>query len=64
LDKLEKIADYFGVTVDYLRGVNKFVVEDIEIEFINMIREAKQKGYTVDDLRMALNMLDVARGKK
>jgi transcriptional regulator with XRE-family HTH domain len=64
LDKLQKIADYFNVTVDYLMGVNKFVVEDLEIEYINLTREAKQKGYSVDDLRLALDMLDMARGKK
>lgn len=64
LDKLQKIADYFNVTVDYLMGINRFVVEDIEIEFINLIREARRKGYTAEDLKMAMGMLDMARGNK
>jgi hypothetical protein len=45
-------------------GVNRFVVDDLEIEYINLTREAKQKGYTAEDLRLALDMLDMARGKK
>ena len=61
VDKLQKIADYFGVTIDYLMGVNKFVVDDLEIEFIQIMREAKQKGYTAEDLKMAVDMLDMVK---
>ena len=61
VDKLQKIADYFGVSIDYLMGVNKFVVDDIEIEFIQIMREAKQKGYTAEDLKMAVDMLDMVK---
>jgi transcriptional regulator with XRE-family HTH domain len=61
-DKLQKIAEYFGVTVDYLMGIEKYVVEDIELEFINVIREAKQEGYSAEDIRTALNVLRMARG--
>jgi len=64
LDKLQKIADYFGVTVDYLMGINKFIVEDIEIEYITLIKDARRRGYSVEDLKTAIAMLDMARGKK
>lgn len=63
-DKLRKIAEYFGVSVDYLMGIEKLVVDDIDVEFIKIIKEAKQKSYTPDDLRLAIGMLDMARGKK
>jgi transcriptional regulator with XRE-family HTH domain len=63
-DKLQKIADYFDVTIDYLMGHNKFVVDDLEMEFIDIVREAKRLGYSPEDLKLAMSMLDMARGKK
>lgn len=60
-EKLQKIAEYFGVTIDYLMGIEKYVVEDIEPEYINIIREAKEMGFSPSDIRLALNLLEMAK---
>lgn len=69
IDKLQKIADYFGVSLEYLMGYEKTVVPieqtgGLSPEYINVAVEARNKGYTPEDIKLALNMLDMARGKK
>lgn len=68
LDKLQKIADYFGVSVDYLMGLDKTIVHmestaGLSPEYINVIAEARNEGFTPEDIKLALNMLKLARNK-
>ncbi|QIB68225.1 helix-turn-helix transcriptional regulator [Aminipila butyrica] len=69
VDKLQKLADYFGVSVDYLMGLNKTVapietVAGLSPEYINIMVEAKDEGFSPDDIKLALSLLRMARDKK
>ncbi len=69
LEKLQKIAIYLGVSVDYLMGIDKIVLPAEQVgglspEYIKVVSEAKERGYSPEDIRIALDMLDIARGKK
>ena len=57
-DVLNKIADYFGVSTDYLLGRN---TESSDQSFLRVMQDAKNKGYDADDIRLALDFLDRAR---
>ena len=69
-EKLRKIADYLGVTVDYLMGIDEQLIKasdpindllNTDPELIKIIKETIEKGYTANDLRLAIQMLDMAR---
>ncbi len=69
IDKLQRIAEYFDVSVDYLMGIDKTVLPAEQVgglspEYIKVVSEAKERGYSPEDIRIALDMLDIARGKK
>ena len=67
IDTLNKIADYFNVTVDYLLGrtdtPNTVTLEgdqipgslrNVDVELIEMIKEAKESGLTKSELEEIL----------
>jgi transcriptional regulator with XRE-family HTH domain len=66
---LQKIADYFGVAVGHLSGngrKEKLVLHsenehDDSNGFFHIIQKAREKGYSVEDLTLALDFLDRAR---
>ncbi|MDD4564857.1 MAG: helix-turn-helix transcriptional regulator [Eubacteriales bacterium] len=67
-DKLIKLADFFGVSVDYLMGVSKTIVPVDAIgglppEYINVVAKARDEGFFPEDIELALNMLRMVRKK-
>ena len=61
-DKLQKIADYFGVTVDYLLGVPNSVQQSGEGWYINEeTAKAAQEVFDDPDLRV---LFDAARDSR
>lgn len=68
LDKLQKLADYFGVSVDYLMGLDKTIVHTdsatgLPPEYVNVLMSAINEGFTPEDIDLALKMLKLARNK-
>jgi transcriptional regulator with XRE-family HTH domain len=68
IDKLQKLADYFGVSVDYLMGLDKTIVPmeltaGLSSEYIRVITSAKDEGFSPEDIELALSMLKIARSK-
>lgn len=56
---IEKIADYFGVTVDYLLGRENASVTPANIPsgiYLRLAREAEEMGLTEDDVRLISEM--------
>lgn len=58
-DKLQKIADYFGVTVDYLMGIEKD--ENVQYYLNDETKEIAQEIFENKDMRI---LFDVARNTK
>ncbi len=65
IDKLEKVADYFNVSVDYLLGRTNnpapVLAEDFDSAFFKIMKEAQDDGISPHDLDMAINFLKKAR---
>lgn len=59
VDKLQKIADYFNVTVDYLMGVEKD--ENVQYYLNEETREIAQEIFENKELRM---LFDASRNAK
>ena len=70
-DKLQKIADYFGVTVDYLMtGKNdkpeekKNPYSDLKGVYLSYAKEAQDNGIDPDDIKLAIDTIKRLRGEK
>lgn len=70
-DNMKKIADYFGVTVDYLMtGKNEMPEErpnpfsDLKGIYLSYAKEAQDKGIDPDDIRLALDTIERLRKGK
>lgn len=70
-DKLQKIADYFGVTVDYLMtGKNdqpeekKNPYSNLKGIYLSYAKEAQDSGIDPDDIRLAIDTIKRLRGGK
>jgi transcriptional regulator with XRE-family HTH domain len=70
-DTMKKIADYFGVSVDYLMtGSDKKREErpnpfgDIKGIYLSYAKEAQDSGIDPDDIRLALDTIKRLRGEK
>lgn len=70
-DKLQKIADYFGVTVDYLMTGRDNVPEekkrpysDLKGIYLSYAQEAQDSGIDPDDIRLAIDTIKRLRGEK
>lgn len=63
-DKLQKIADYFGVTVDYLMtGKEKDVEKQPELSnvYFSLAKEAEQNGIDPRDIKAAIEIFKKMR---
>lgn len=58
-DKLQKVADYFAVSVDYLLGRQE--MSESDKAFFRVMKKAQEKGYDPDDIDLAMDFLDRAR---
>lgn len=59
-----KLADFFDVSTDYLLGKSDIRNNNENIEnnaFFRVMQNAEKKGYTPEDMQMALDFLDRAR---
>lgn len=69
-DKLKKIADYFGVSLDYLMTGQEDTEEkknpysDIKGVYLSYAKEAQESGIDPDDIRLALDTIKRLRGEK
>ncbi|WP_373263212.1 helix-turn-helix domain-containing protein [Hungatella hathewayi] len=69
-DKLQKIADYFGVSVDYLMTGEENLSEkknpfsDLKGIYLSYAKEAQDNGIDPDDIKLALETIKRLRGDK
>lgn len=64
ISSLKKIADYFNVSLEWLLEDNDTISSKQQIEnsaFFRVMQNAKEKGYTPEDLKLAMEFLDRAR---
>ena len=68
VENLQKVADYFNVSVDYLLGrsncQNPIDVNSLSYKYLSFAKEAEEKGIDPDDIKMALNIIKYIRGKR
>lgn len=66
-DKLQKVADYFNVSVDYLLGrsecKNPIDANSISGVYLSYAKEAEENGILPDDIKMALETIKRIRGE-
>ena len=69
-DALNKIADYFHVSTDYLLGneqkekpAQKAQADDQELDpaFFRVMKSAQEKGYSAHDIELAMDFIKRAR---
>ena len=70
-DNMKKIADYFGVTVDYLMTGKENIPEekkspysDLKGIYLSYAKEAQDSGIDPDDIRLAIDTIKRLRGEK
>ena len=69
-EKLQKIADYFGVSVDYLMTGKEEPEEkrkpysDLKGRYLSYAKEAQDSGIDPDDIRLAIDTIKRLRGGK
>lgn len=69
-EKLQKIADYFGVSVDYLMtgkeepDKKKNPYSDLKGIYLSYAKEAQDSGIDPDDIRLAIDTIKRLRGGK
>ena len=69
-EKLQKIADYFGVSVDYLMTGKEEPEEkrnpysDLKGIYLSYAKEAQDSGIDPDDIRLAIDTINRLRGGK
>lgn len=67
-EKLQKIADYFGVTLKYLMTgkeepeENKNPFSDLKGIYLSYAKEAQDSGIDPDDIKLALETIKRLRG--
>lgn len=60
LELLTNLANYYGVTVDYLAGMKE---KDKDSEYLAFAREAEEKGFSINDLEKLLDLAEHMRGE-
>lgn len=66
LDKMKKIADYLGVSVEYLisgtdeEGTNKFILHDAYFSFA---KEAQEKNISEEDMKKMWQFYEMIKNK-
>ena len=69
-EKLQKLADYFGVSVDYLMTGKEELDEkknpysDLKGIYLSYAKEAQDSGIDPDDIRLAIDTIKRLRGGK
>lgn len=69
-EKLQKIADYFGVSLNYLTTGKEEIEEkknpysDLKGVYLSYAKEAQDKGIDPDDIRLALETIERLRKGK
>lgn len=72
LKTLTKIADYFGVTIDYLTGSKNLEQkekpaqtqaknQELDPAFFRVMKSAQEKGYSAHDIELAMDFIKRAR---
>ena len=69
-DALQKIADYFGVTLDYLTTGQESVTKkknpysDLKGVYLSYAKEAQDSGIDPEDIKLVLETIKRLRGDK
>lgn len=64
VSSLKKIANYFNVSLEWLLENENNVNDNQQLEnsaYFRVMQTAKEKGYTPEDLKLAMDFLDRAR---
>lgn len=68
VDKLNKVANYFEVSIDYLLGKTeeKNYNNDLKLEgvYLNFAKTAQDNGIDPDDIKLAIDTIKRLRGEK
>lgn len=62
-DKLQKVADFFNVSMDYLLGRSE---KDDELSgvYFNFAKEAQENGVDPEDIKLALETIRKIKGRE
>lgn len=60
-EKLQRIANYLGVSVDVFTNNKADKPTNIDPAYFKVMESAKKKGYSPEDLQLAIDFLDRAR---
>lgn len=67
-DKLQKVADYFGVAVDYLLGrtesAAKPLTDDIDEMYLSLAKDMQAEAIDPDDIRLIMETVKRIRGSE
>ena len=57
VDKLQKIADYFGVTLDFLINGNSENADKLSGVYLSFAMDAQKSGIDPEDIRLAIEAI-------
>lgn len=57
IEKLQKVADYFNVSIDYLAGRAQNDFSNLNGVYLNFAKEAQMNDIDPDDIRLALDTI-------
>lgn len=60
-DKIQKVADYFNVSVDYLLGRDEKDTKILNNAYFKLMKNAEEKGIPPEDIEDAIMLLERAR---
>ena len=64
-EKMKKIADYFGVSVDYLMyGEEKNSQQELSSIYLSFAKDAQQNKIDPEDIRLAIETIKALRAKQ
>ena len=63
LDKLQKVAEFFNVSLDYLVGRNENEFSNLSGVYLNFAKEAQKNDIDPDDIRLALDTIKRLKDK-
>lgn len=62
-DKLQKVADFFDVSMDYLLGRSE-KNDELSGVYFNFAKEAQESGVDPDDIKLALETIRKIKGRE
>lgn len=63
LPTMTKLSEYFGVTTDYLLGIEPLENDEIPM-YMSLAKNAQENGISLDDIKLAIETIKQIRGDK